>query len=149
MKIERCFRIRGQVNKIYTVYEVHLEDIKLSLCSSLLISAPYNFFSNPQSFSGGFVAVSADDAPICAQDVLHPALLPYPFVYSPITLRNSRHESCSATLVFHTCTLPAFHHCQPPPYFCLKGDTSEQRSLGDWQGEVDRDSVIQPQMPTC
>lgn len=50
MKTERCFKIRGQVNKIYTVYEVLLEDIKLSLCSSLLISAPYNFFSNPQSF---------------------------------------------------------------------------------------------------
>jgi len=42
---------------------------------------------------------------ICVQDVLHPALLSYPFVYSPITLHNSRHVSCSAVQLLHTYTL--------------------------------------------
>lgn len=50
MKIESCFKIRGQVNKIYAVYEVLLVDIKLTLCSFLLISALCHFFSNPLSF---------------------------------------------------------------------------------------------------
>lgn len=45
--------------------------------------------------------MSANHASICVQDVLHPALLPYPFVYSPITLRYSRHVFCSAIQLFH------------------------------------------------
>lgn len=49
--------------------------------------------------------MSANYAFVYVQDVLHPSLLSYSFVYSPITLCNNRHVSCSAIQLFHTYTL--------------------------------------------
>lgn len=124
MKIESCFKICGQVNKIYTVYEVLLVDNKLTLCSFLLISALCHFFSNPLSLCQWLVAMSANHVSICVGDVLHPALLPYSFVYSPFTPHNSKHISCSDTQLLHTYAPSTFYHCQPPLYFLPQGRCS-------------------------
>lgn len=143
MKIESRFKICRQVNKIYTAYEVLLVDIKLTLCSFLLISALCHSYSNLLSFCSWFVATSADHTSICVQDALCPVPFPYSFVYSPITLRNSRHISCSAIQLLqiyinslHLITVSLLF------IFCLKGDTSEQRSLEDQQEEIDMEFGI-------
>lgn len=139
MKIESCFKICRQVNKIYTVYEVLLVDTKLTLCSFLLISALCHFFSNPLSLCQWLVAMSANHVSICVGDVLHPALLPYSFVYSPSTPHNSKHISCSDTQLFHTYALSIFYHCQPPLYFlpqgrCIWAEISGGLAGRDWGG---------------
>lgn len=161
MKIESCFKICRQVNKIYTPYEVLLVDIKLTLCSFLLISALCHSLSNALSFCSWFVATSANHTSICVQDVLHPVPLPYSFVYSPITLCNSRHISCSAIQLFHKYMLSTFHHCQRLLYFLPQGRHIWAKISGglsgrNWQGlwqetswahhRMDYDS-IQPRMP--
>lgn len=139
MKIESCFKICGQVNKIYTAYEVLLVDIKWTLCSFLLISALCYFFSNPLSFCSWVCChVCRSRFHLCSR-CPSPCSAPLPICLLPHHLRNSRHVSCPAVQLFHTYTLSTFHHCQPPLYFLPRGRHIRAKISGglvgrDWQG---------------
>lgn len=114
MKIENCFKICGQVNKIYTAYEVLLVDVKLTLCSFFLIVALCHFFSNPLSLLllGLLLCLLITLPPA----FLRPPLLLYAFVYSPAPYVTA---DVYPALPFSCSTHrhSTFHRCQPPVYF--------------------------------
>lgn len=144
MKIESCFKILGQVNKIYTTYEVLLVDIKLTLCSFLLISALCHFFSNPLSFCSWVCCHVCQSCFHLCSRCPSPCSAPLPICLLPHhpMLQQTCILLCHSAVPY-ICTLH-FITVRFLFIFCLEGDTPEQRSPEDWQGGIDRVSGIQP-----